>query len=336
MADNEKQYVDLLHTMVESVVKTVIGPQGQTIVDRVMPDIEARIKEQYGYLPEVHEIVSLKGKNKVIGDTHEEFDTILQMVQMNIPVYLIGKAGCGKNVICKQVAEGLGLDFYFTNAVTQEYKLTGFIDANGNYHETQFYKAFTKGGLFFLDEMDASIPEVLIILNAAIANRYFDFPTGKVEAHPDFRVIAAGNTFGTGADNNYTGRYCLDRASLDRFAVVDVNYSTKIESAITDGNEDLMDFCHIVRIVAKKSGINCLFSYRTLERISLLEKIMPLSKVLKVSLIKELDSDSVNILNREVKGYDDMAYNKYAEALDDLANDREWTPKADSDNCFNF
>lgn len=73
----------------------------------------------------------------------------------------------------------MGLDFYFTNAVSQEYKLTGFIDANGKYQETQFYKAFTQGGLFFLDEMDASIPEVLVILNAAIANRYFDFSKWK-------------------------------------------------------------------------------------------------------------------------------------------------------------
>lgn len=316
----EQQYSDILHTMVESIVQTVIGPQGQSIIDRVMPEIEDRIKKEYGYLPELHNIVTVKGEHKVIGDTHEEFDTILSMVQNNIPVYLMGKAGCGKNVICKQVAEGLGLDFYFTNAVTQEYKLTGFIDANGNYQSTQFYKAFTQGGLFFLDEMDASIPEVLIILNAAIANRYFDFPIGKIEAHPDFRVIAAGNTFGTGADNNYTGRYCLDRASLDRFAVVNIDYSTKIESAITDGNTDLMDFCHIFRIVTEKSGINCLFSYRTLDRISTLEKIggIELEKILKISLLKELDDDSIRILSKEVNGYDDMSYNKYAEALQDL------------------
>ena len=117
-------------------------------------------------------------------------------------MFLAGPAGSGKNVICKQIAKALDLDFYFSNAVTQEYKLTGFTDANGTYHESQFYKAFRNGGLFMLDEMDASIPEVLIILNAAIANRYFDFPApiGYVEAHPDFRVVAAGNTFGNGAD----------------------------------------------------------------------------------------------------------------------------------------
>lgn len=316
--ENEKQCLDLLGTMTETVIKTVIGPEGQSIIDRVLPEIESRIKEQYGYLPEIHSITTTNSTHKVIGDTHEKFDTILKMVYNDIPVYLMGKAGCGKNVICKQVAEGLGLDFYFTNAVTQEYKLTGFIDANGNYQDTQFYKAFTKGGLFFLDEMDASVPEVLIILNAAIANRYFDFPTGRVDAHPNFRVIAAGNTFGTGADNNYTGRYCLDRASLDRFAVVNIDYSAKIESAITDGNEDLLDFCHAFRKVTEKSGINCLFSYRTLERISTLEEMMPLSEVLQTSLIKELDRDSLNILVREINKCDDMEYNKYAEALEDL------------------
>jgi MoxR-like ATPase len=98
-----------------------------------------------------------------------------------------------KNVICKQVAEALKLEFYFSNAVTQEFRLTGFVDANGRYQDTQFFHAFTEGGIFFLDEMDASIPEVLVILNAAIANRYFDFPGhGRVQAHENFRVIAAG------------------------------------------------------------------------------------------------------------------------------------------------
>ncbi|MCA7081854.1 AAA family ATPase, partial [Staphylococcus aureus] len=112
------------------------------------------------------------------------------------PLLLVGPAGSGKNVVLEQVAKDLGKDFYFTNAVTEEYKLTGFIDASGTYQETQFYQAFTKGGIFFLDEMDASVPEALVILNAAIANRYFNFPNGKAQAHPDFTVVAAAYTTG--------------------------------------------------------------------------------------------------------------------------------------------
>ena len=209
----------------------------------------------------------------------------------------------------------MGLDFYFTNAVTQEYKLTGFIDANGKYQETQFYKAFTKGGLFFLDEMDASVPETLVILNAAIANKYFDFPCGKVEAHPKFRVIAAGNTLGTGADINYTGRYSLDRASLDRFAMIKVDYSKAIENAITCNNEQLVNFAEGFRKVCDDAGIECLFSYRTLERISKLETVMDdLPQIIEVSLLKGLDVDSVRIIKNKL-GDIGMNGNIYFKAL---------------------
>ena len=298
------------------MMQTIAQASSSQIFEAVMPQIDARIKEVYGFLPEIHEVKTPTATKTVTGVLHEKFDEVLQIVSLDIPVYLTGKAGTGKNVICKQIAEALGLDFYFTNAVTQEYKLTGFIDANGRYQETQFYKAFTNGGVFFLDEMDASVPETLIILNAAIANRYFDFPIGKVEAHPDFRVIAAGNTLGTGADNNYTGRYCLDRASLDRFAMVNIDYSQKIEMAMADNNTELVKFCHAFRKVTEKSGIECLFSYRTINRIAKLESVFDnLSKVIQISLLKGLDIDDVNILSSELDKMSDMRGNKYVKAL---------------------
>jgi hypothetical protein len=164
--------------------------------------------------------------------------------------------------------------------------------------------------------MDASVPETLIILNAAIANRYFDFPIGKIEAHPDFRVIAAGNTLGTGADNNYTGRYCLDRASLDRFAMVNIDYSQKIEMSMANDNVELVNFCHAFREVADKSGIECLFSYRTINRIAKLEGVFNnLSQILQISLLKGLDVDDVNILSNELSKKSNMRDNKYVKAL---------------------
>ena len=171
----------MLSEMQNFMMKTIAEANTEEILSTIIPKIDARIKEVYGFLPEIHEVKTPTSTNTVKGTLHEKFDEVLQIVNLNIPVYLTGKAGTGKNVICKQVAEALGLDFYFTNAVTQEYKLTGFIDANGVYQKTQFYEAFTRGGVFFLDEMDASVPEVLIILNAAIANGYFDFPIGKLK-----------------------------------------------------------------------------------------------------------------------------------------------------------
>lgn len=231
-----------------SIAEAMAKLSVDAMIQFAKPQIDKYISDTYGALPKIIEVKSDNSKNKVTGATHKEFETILKLVNADIPVFLTGPAGCGKNVICKQVAEALGKEFYFSNAVTQEYKITGFIDANGTFHETQFYKAFTQGGIFMLDEIDASVPEVLVILNAAIANRYFDFPNGRVQAHKDFRIVAAGNTFGTGADAEYTGRYQLDASSLDRFAIVEINYDTNIEMAIARGAVDIVDFVHAFRM----------------------------------------------------------------------------------------
>lgn len=294
----------------DMMLKVLAEQSADKVLEIAKPMLDAHIKEEYGTLPQKFEVKTPKATYKGEGVTHEKFNDVLQLVNLDIPVYLEGPAGTGKNVICKQVAESLGLEFYFTNAVTQEYKLTGFIDANGNYQETQFYKAFKNGGLFFLDEMDASIPEVLIVLNAAIANRYFDFPNGKIEAHEDFRVIAAGNTLGTGATMEYNGRYQLDAASLDRFAIVHINYSSKIENALADGDQELIEFVHDFRKATDNAGIYCICSYRTIERIKKLEDLFEIKDILKISLIKNLNEDDLRILRSRL-----TVENKYALAV---------------------
>lgn len=245
---------------------------------------------------------------------HEKFGMILTCVQNNIPVYLAGPAGSGKNHTLEQVAKAMGLDFYFTNSVQQEYKLTGFIDAGGVYHDTEFYKAFTQGGLFFLDEMDASIPEVLVLLNAAIANGYFEFPTGKVTAHKDFRVVAAGNTVGSGADEQYTGRLVLDQATLDRFAIIEFGYSLKIELQLAKGNSDLVSFIEDIRKQADTKGIRATFSYRCITMVTKLEATgMDLVTIMAISIMKGLDKDTINTFTTS-------SGNKYSEALYKLKN----------------
>ena len=295
----------------EMLAKVLAEQSADAIFAATMPKVREKIIEEFGILPQIHEIRTPKDNHRIQGITHEQFDTVLSLVYDDIPVFLSGAVGTGKNVICKQVAESLGLDFYFTNAVTQEYKLTGFIDANGKYHETQFYKAFKDGGLFFLDEMDGSIPEVLIMLNVAIANRYFDFPTGKIEANENFRVIAAGNTYGTGADIEYTGRYQLDAASLDRFALVEVDYSPKIENAISEGDNELCEFIRAFRKATNNAGIKHIVSYRSIERIHKLCNSLNLKDVLRISLLKGMGKDDLNIIKKEMS----MDSNKYYKAM---------------------
>ena len=243
---------------------------------------------------------------------HEKYNQIKTCVELNIPVYLVGEAGTGKNYTLEQIAWDCGYDFYYTNSVQQEYKLTGFIDAGGKYHETEFYKAFKNGGIFFLDEIDASIPEVLVLLNAAIANKYFEFPNGRIYAHEKFRVVAAGNTVGSGADELYTGRMVLDAATLDRFVIIDFGYDKNIELHITNNNTDLVDFVEELRKQAKEQGIRATFSYRCLEIVTKLEPVMDLQEILKIAVFKGMTKEEINLF------YGFTIDNKYFKALLEL------------------
>ena len=236
----------------------------------ILKNSPQKIYEEYGAIKK-NVVLNIDDKKiKFKGEIlHNKFDEVLKFVSKDEPVFLTGEAGTGKNYLCKQIAKALGLDFYFTNAVTQEYKLTGFTDAMGKYQETQFYKAFKNGGLFMLDEVDASIPEVLVILNSAIANKYFDFPApiGYVEAHKNFRVIAAGNTYGDGASYQYVGRNQLDGASLDRFACVHIGYDEEIEKTLCNNDEDLLYFIRTVRKICSRKNIQLIVSYRAISRL---------------------------------------------------------------------
>lgn len=239
---------------------------------------------------------------------HEKYDTIKTCLQANIPVYLAGPAGSGKNHTVEQIADELGWAFYFANSIQDEFKLTGFIDAGGNYNETEFYRACTSDVdcIFFLDELDASIPEVLVLLNAAIANGYFSFPCGRVELNK-VHFVAAGNTVGNGADEAYTGRMVIDQATLDRFAIIDFGYSLRIEMGITHNNADLVNFIHQLRDEAESKAIRTTFSYRGIKRICSLEKTgMDMVTILTISIFGGLDKDTINTLHP----YGDTKYHK--------------------------
>jgi len=227
---------------------------------------------------------------------HMEQGTLELTLEAGIWVMMVGPAGSGKTTAAKVVADKLGVKFYTQSICAQSSKadLQGYMDAKGEYNGTPFRQAFEHGGVYLLDEIDAGNPNVLTVLNAAIANLEYMFPDGKrVVAHKDFRCVAAANTYGRGADREYVGRNKLDAATLDRFAQLDWDYDERFEMRIAP-RADWTRHVQKIRRAAENAGIRKVVSPRaSINGGKLLNAGMAWGKVEKMILYAGLDDASV-------------------------------------------
>lgn len=291
----------------------------ESVRKEISEEVEKIISEEKKKLnlPTVH-IINLHGEE--IGRTdaehfHEKFEEILSLVNMDEPVMLIGPAGSGKNYSIAQVSKALNKHMYYTNNASNEFKLTGFIDAGGNYRDTEFYKAFKNGGVFFLDEIDNSDPSALIVINSALANGYMAFPHETIDRHPDFRMVAAANTWGRGSDFQYVGRNALDASTLDRFDNVFFDYDMALEEKLYP-NDSVLDFMWAFRDAVEKSRIPHIVSTRGIGKVYKKE-ISGFSPetTLRVNVIRNLSQDDLNVI---LGNMEKLKNNKYYEACKKL------------------
>jgi hypothetical protein len=236
--------VEILNQKIKEIEKRIGANQGNLSDD--IKSIKTEIENLKTRKPLDLTVRINDSKSKDLGKQHYQLPVLLQILATKLNVYIVGPAGAGKTYAAIQCAKALGVEFYFTGAVASEFKLTGFIDAQGRIVSTEFRKAFENGGLFLFDEIDASYPQAVLAFNAALANDYMDFPDKRVQRHKDFYCIAAANTYGQGADRQYVGRNQLDAASLDRFVFLDWEYDENLERELA-GNEDWSDYVQKVR-----------------------------------------------------------------------------------------
>lgn len=310
MATGNKN-ADALIAALNSILTTpqIDEAQIDALVDK---KVDAKLQQ---VRPTTITVKTPEGTHEIKGITHESFNDILTYVYNHQAVYMYGPAGTGKTFMASQIADAIGIPFYYSGQLSQEYKFSGFTDAMGHFQPTPFYKAWTEGGLFFLDELEKSFPDVVTCLNGALANGIYDFPApiGVKKMHPDFRCLAAGNTFGRGATGIYTAANQLDASTLNRFCFVEVNYDKRIEDAI---DPVAAEFVRALRKASDRAGFDLVLSYRQITSLAKFNKLLGVAKAIKQSITAPLTRDDINILKNssEVRALVDKG-NMYAKAL---------------------
>lgn len=232
---------------------------------------------------------------------HEVFKEVCHAVNQGLNVLLVGPAGCGKTHMAQDIAQTLGMPFKFTGAVSSEYKLLGFMTAQGTLVRTEYREAYENGGLFLWDELDGSSAQALLSFNAGLANGHQDFPDKVVPQHKMFRAMASANTYGNGADRMYIGRNQLDAASLDRFYVVSMDYDTQLEQALYGRGEWVMYVQRARQAMRSIGGIRHVISMRAIQMgLKMQATDVPRDMIEKACLWRHLRQDDVDKIQKEM------------------------------------
>ena len=219
-------------------------------------------------------------------------------------VFLWGPAGAGKNVLGEPLAEMLCVAFYYMNTVYTKYDITGFTDAQGNYIPTAVINWLKdpNGGLMFFDEMCTNSPEANTAINSLLANRYIVLQNGEVlKMSPRHYVVAADNTNGLGATEEYNGRYKMDESTRDRFAFFFIDYDAAVEESIVGDKKDILDFVRELRNVTKECNISLVLGYRCINRLVKFYN-RDAARTIEHNILKGMEQDTINEIAARLNG----------------------------------
>lgn len=167
---------------------------------------------------------------------HNKTLTILEYLLYGSAPYLYGPSGGGKSMAVSLIADLLDLPMTNIGYINEEYQVTGAEPFLNNFTPSVIHITFKFGGLAFADELDNGNARATVVLNPFLrkTTTEYTFSNGElVKRHPNFRLITAGNTDGTGASKNHSTREGIEESVFQRLKPkVYIGYDSNIEKTI--------------------------------------------------------------------------------------------------------
>ena len=157
---------------------------------------------------------------------------LLMGIGMKIPTYLWGHSGVGKTTMFEQLCARTNRPLFraqHTANMEEEHIVGGWRLRDGHTHFElgPLPLAMKNGWIYLADEYDFARPEVSSVYQAVLEGKPLvikeaDPANRVIRPHPNFRIIATGNTNGQGDDSGlYAGTNLQNAANYERFGIVE-------------------------------------------------------------------------------------------------------------------
>lgn len=223
-----------------SAIQSLVTAPGidEAEVRRIAADEAAKVSSNRSITIKVDALPEMK-----LDLAHKDLALLVKLVSIHgatghrLNVYMHGPAGSGKSSAARQASKVLNLEYGYIslNPQTPDSRLLGYMHAGGEYVPSEFFRRYTQGGVFCIDEIDNASAALVTTLNGLLENGHGAFPHGVFERHADFVCICTANTIGRGGDINYPERRALDGAFLERFVFLEWLYDNDLTKAIVTG-----------------------------------------------------------------------------------------------------
>ena len=305
---------------------SIVIPQERIVDPKVNYFFDSRIPFEERF----DKFLQIKDKLESQGEIfHEKFDDVAKFVMKGRAPYLYGPSGCGKTyMVNNQLASILNANVVTNGYVIYEQDILGYTNsATGQYVPGNFYRCYKYGDIIFLDELDNGVANATVVLNGFTGgnNTSYTFPDGlNTKRHPNFRMIAAGNTNGSGRTVAHNTRQKMDESVMQRLKAVECGYDNRIEDRILVDYQDWLNFVkqfrkaveNISTISGEPNTIG-IFTTRDAEELKedLEDNSFDMEKLLQYYFIQTKDVDTLNSIYTYLNNRKRSEYNDGAEKI---------------------